>query len=131
MKTFESIVKDKRRKLTERIKLKKAHSQLDVPETPDKLKDLVADFTGGDKKRGNANKKPMRYKKEAKESQHIQAEREAITAQRLENEERKRLNKQERSTAARLLSSRTSKGQPKLKNVMKVLYSKLGINAKS
>jgi hypothetical protein len=46
VKTFETILKDKQRMRRESFKLKKHLDQLEVPEVPDKLKELVGEFTG-------------------------------------------------------------------------------------
>jgi hypothetical protein len=129
MKTFETILKDKQRMRRESFKLKKQLDQLEVPEVPDKLKELVGEFTGGSKKRGNANKKPFKYAKQLKEKDRLDAERAAVVQEKVEKEQRKKENTKKRLTTARLLSVRNQKGQPKLKNAMKVLYSKLGVTS--
>mmetsp|Transcript_29829 Transcript_29829/g.53052 ORF Transcript_29829/g.53052 Transcript_29829/m.53052 type:complete len:129 (-) Transcript_29829:16-402(-) len=125
MKTFETIVKDKKRKLIERIKLKKEHSKLEVPEVPDKLKEIVGEFTGGERKRGNSRRKPFKYAKELKEKEVFEADRAAKAVERVDKNQKKKLNRKQRCKAAMMLNQRNERGQPNLKNAMKILYSKI------
>jgi hypothetical protein len=111
----------------------------DLQDVPKKFKQVYEEIKEernqgegrGDEKQtreGGKMKKPKRFRKELEIQKVNLEEKERKFVDRKEKEKKKKQNKRERINTHKLLSKTNQKGQPRLKNVMKHVYGKLGIN---
>lgn len=121
-----------------RIKKEFKKTREDVPEVPQKLKQVyehvqeeaqTAQDQNNNPERENTqmSHRPRRFKKEL-DIQKVNIEEKSRKEQeQKEKEKKKKQNKRERINTNKLLSKTNQKGQPRLNNVMKHVYGKLGL----
>jgi len=124
---MKEITKKKQIASSRKKKVLQHYQEETVPEVPEKFKALYGELGTTPTPKGNDLPKPKRFKKETQQATQLEQQKlhkEQLKQQKLEKVQQ---NKTQRKKAAKLLASKNSKGQPKLKNVMRVVYNKLDI----